>query len=210
MKKISYNAKAKILVADTETESLNLHLARPWQLGFTELEGTKIITEENIFIKWPDLRVSKGAARITGFNYDEYISKAVEPEEAVAKLIPYLENEEYALMGHNWLGFDAFLIRGLLIRTGNWKGWQQFINRVWDTLALGRAWRRNLEVDRENFLAFQFKQMGKPPKGEKKCNLMALAKDLGIEVDESRLHEASYDVFLNYQVGNKLCYKLDI
>ena len=66
----------KYIIFDTETEGLNLVSSKPWQLAWIEAKGKKIVKKQNRFLKWDDLNVSDDAARITGFNKKEYLSKA--------------------------------------------------------------------------------------------------------------------------------------
>ena len=63
---LRFNKKQKYIVFDTETESLALALARPWQLSWLVYEDHKIVKNEDHMIYWKDFNVSADAARITG------------------------------------------------------------------------------------------------------------------------------------------------
>ena len=67
---LRFNKKQRYVVFDTETEGLNLVTSRPWQIAWLVVEGEKIIDKRDFFIHWPNLNVSEGAARVTGFSYD--------------------------------------------------------------------------------------------------------------------------------------------
>ena len=73
---LRFNKKQRYVVFDTETEGLNLVTSRPWQVAWMVVEGDKIIEKNDLFIEWPDLQVSEGAARVTGFTEKEYNKNA--------------------------------------------------------------------------------------------------------------------------------------
>ena len=72
---LRFNKKQRYVVFDTETEGLNLVTSRPWQVAWMVVEGDKIIEKNDLFIEWPDLQVSEGAAKVTGFTEKEYNKK---------------------------------------------------------------------------------------------------------------------------------------
>ena len=69
---LRFNRNQRYVVFDTETEGLNLIKSRPWQVAWLIAEGDKIISRTDRFIHWPNLNVSEGAARVTGFSKKEY------------------------------------------------------------------------------------------------------------------------------------------
>ena len=62
---LRFNNSQKYIVLDTETESLNLVKSRPWQVAWIIAEGKQIKSKHSHFIKWPNLTVSEGAAKVT-------------------------------------------------------------------------------------------------------------------------------------------------
>ena len=207
--KLSYNNKQEYCVLDKETESLNLFLARPWQIAFSLCKGNKVIQSFERYPLFEDLNVSKGAARVTGFSYEKYRDLAVPAIEVAEELSSIVEDPKYLIVAHNGLGFDFFIYRTLMKSMNLWKGWG-FINRAIDTLPLSRCYNAEEKFDTSNFLASQMKFLGRPKKGSKKANLGAMCKSLDIELDPSRQHDAVYDVEKTFELFDKLKYKLEI
>ena len=65
---LRFNKNQRYVIFDTETEGLNLIKSRPWQIAWILAEGDKIIAKADRFIHWPNLNVSEGAAKVTGFS----------------------------------------------------------------------------------------------------------------------------------------------
>ena len=61
---LRFDKKQKYLVFDTETEGLNLITSRPWQVAWLIVEGGEILEKHDMFLDWPDLNVSEGAAEL--------------------------------------------------------------------------------------------------------------------------------------------------
>lgn len=207
--KLAYNRDWSGILFDTETESLNLHISRPWEIAWLSLKGGKVVEEREHILLWPDLKVSKKAAAITGFSYERYYDLAEDPKPILEELAETFYDEKTLLMGHNILGFDSMIMKKAFKLTNLWRGWG-FINKMIDSLALSRAYHAKLEVDRDNFLSFQMKQLGKPPKGAKKSSISAMCKEFEIEFDPGKLHCALYDVGRNLEIFNELIYKKDL
>ncbi len=210
MEKLSYNNKREIVIFDLETENLNLIAGKPWQIAWTRMKNGKVLDTQERYIFFEDLRVSKQAAIVTRFDYNYYKSRARPAEEVWEEFAPILYDSEVYLSGHNLASFDLPVMQTWGKLVGKWKGWADIYDRVIDTLLLGRIFNRNEVPDMENFLSCQLKEVGKPPKGSKKCKLSDLAGYLGIEVENTRLHGALYDIELNAKVLNALIYKMNL
>ena len=78
---LRFNKNQRYVVFDTETEGLNLVKSRPWQVAWLVAQGDKIISRNDRFIHWPNINVSEGAARITGFSKKEYDKKGRPPNQ---------------------------------------------------------------------------------------------------------------------------------
>lgn len=209
MKKLSYNYGQKFLIFDFESTNLNLIYARPFELGFIITQNKKILKEYQAYIWWPDLKMSKGAAAVTRFNYEEYKEKARPPEEVFTELKKWIDDPEIIYVAHNGIGFDWSIYKTWAKIMGKWDGWGDKLERTIDTMLCSRIYNDGRRPD-SNFLSSQLKEMGKPPKGAKKANLAAMSKALGIEIDEGMTHAALYDVHLTAQVADKLIYKLGL
>ena len=75
----------QFVVFDTETEGLSLTSSRPWQLSWIVCKGEKILEEHDEFVLYDDLNVSEDAARVTGFDKNNYLAKAKPPLEVWQK-----------------------------------------------------------------------------------------------------------------------------
>lgn len=211
MGKILLNKNTEVLVFDFETENLNLHpkLNRPWEVAYALYRGKTKIIERQRFIWWPDLNVGKDAARITRFNYDLYKEKAEDPKIVFDDLKKFFYESDCVLTGYNIIGFDIFMFRSLAEGAGDWRGYDLFTNRLYDTFCLAKAKALNIPIDEENIFASQLK-MPKKYARNIKLSLGEVAKSYNISYDKDQAHAAIYDIGVNYKVFNKLVYDLNL
>ena len=192
---------------DFETEHLGLGSSLPWQFAWTRMEKGKIVDSKEFYIDVPNLNVSIDAARVTGFNIYKYNDLKVPAETVVEFIEDQIVNSKDAFAGHNILGFDLYIMRNLYEVVGRDFDFKRIIYRCIDTLSLGRGRFHQIEVpdNKHERLAYMYKMLARPNKAFK-GSLSAIAKDFGIEFDESRLHDALYDIKLNAQVYKQLIY----
>lgn len=192
---------------DFETENANLINARPWQLGFI-LDNYGKTEIHNYYIKWNDLNISEGAKRITGFNESIYKKEAKDPLEVLNIFNKYFLDEKYYLFGHNILGFDC-LVYNVWLRALDLEENYKFLPRTLDTLSLEKAIHLKIDLSGKKNL---FKQLGLANRIVRgtKLKLSDLAKKYEIEVDESKLHDANYDIIINHKIFKKQIWKLKI
>ena len=208
--RLSHNFQQRYFVADSETEGLSLHLHRPWEIAYSIHQGNKVLAAKSLYPFYPDLKVGKRAAEITGFSMERYRDLATPKEDVWEEISSFLYHPDYLVVGHNFIGFDIFLIRRLAIDCGDWRGWKGYIEKVLDTLCLSRMHHNGTRPDMENFLGSQMQEIGRPARGSKKSNLSAMCKEFQIEVDPNKTHRGEYDCQLTNSVLNKLIYALDI
>ena len=211
MSLLRFKKDQKYLVADTETESLNLHFSRPWQVAYNVYSLNDGVIEQNYHnILWPDLKVSKDAARITRFdkNYKTFLKSAITPEEAYELFEPYLLNPDYYIIGHNFLGFDVYQIMNWARGVGKKLDWG-WVERVIDSNCLAKAIAQNIKPDRENFLAWQYKLNHERIRGLK-TNLTHVAKQYDIPVDSDKMHDALEDIKVNAYVFGRQLHEIEI
>lgn len=195
---------------DTETENLNLRLCRPWQLAFIVADKGWIKKEFDLYIDIDDLNVGDKAAQITKFSWDTYNSRKLPANDVIDIFESYLLDENNRLIGHNILGYDIYILGNLYKYAGRELDFKKIIYRFYDTLPIARAQHFGSPPpkDKYDFLAWQYKHLTKFEKTVK-TTLGALAKRNDIEVDETKQHDALYDVTINYKVFKKLEYALD-
>tara|TARA_R110002012_G_scaffold81399_1_gene205946 strand:- start:2517 stop:3182 length:666 start_codon:yes stop_codon:yes gene_type:complete len=211
--------KKKFLFMDFET--LNVCLSErfnlPWQVA-----AILIQTEENkkgsivnkkksvqdLYLKWDtDLKISKDAKRITKYSETAFRKRCIPQEEGFEKIFNLVEECDY-IVGHNFLGFDIYLLRNWYRKHG--KNYDHLPYKVLDTFAIAKAIGVNQKYKSNEcgFLDFQLKMMNIRKKGLK-CSLGALGKSNGITHDYDKLHDALVDLELNIKVWDKLKQQID-
>ena len=194
----------KYILFDTETENLNLKSTRPWQLAYLVFNNGKVIDKKSYYIWWEDLNISKEAAEITKFNYDIYKKNAQPPEVVWKEFSKYYCNEDYLIVGHNILGFDMPVVRNWARQIKKYYDWSSELKRYVDTNLLYKAVKLNMQIDKNNFLNFQFKV--RSIRARIKTNLTTACQENGIDIDTSKTHEALYDVEKNAEFFEKIKY----
>ena len=208
---LRFKYKQKYLIFDYETCNLNLGLEinKPWQLGYVIAEGKSIKKEEDSWLSWPDLKVSAGAARVTGFTKNKYDKKKGDPTKALDEFEKYLYNPDYLIIGQNILGFDVYIHnihRKLCGKSSDYS----YINRIVDTNCIARAIKMNINLESdEDFILWQYKLLSHRKKGIK-TNLRQLCKDYDIEFKDKSLHDAIYDVKKTHEVLMKMIWDIEI
>ena len=205
---LRFDRNQKYLVFDTETEGLNLINSRPWQVAWIVTQGDKVLEEHDVYVGWDDLEVSKDAARETGFSKQDYERRAIDCSDAMKKFASYLYNPDYKIVGHNLLNFDVYIVnvwRKLLNLTSDYS----FIDRIIDTRSIATAIAKNIPVDKENFLAWQYKMVNYIERGLK-TSQPTLLKRYDIPHDPKRLHDALYDIMMNYKIFRKQLYEIEL
>lgn len=198
---------------DLETENLNLVNGRPWQVGIVTFTLKENKGELDRYIWWPDLCVSKKAAQITQFNYQKYKERAEDPIKVLEEVEDIIFSKSYKIVNQNYLGFDAMVLnawrRALGKKVYNDYLYEDF--KVYDNLALSRAMKKGIKPDISsgiNFLGWQYRMLSIREK--LKCSLGVMAKELGAEVDDSKLHEAVYDCYQAAGVFRKQIWAMEI
>jgi len=204
---LKHNINQKYVVFDTETEGLSLTSSRPWQLSWILCQGDNILEQHDEYILFNDLNVSEDAARITNFNKDFYLQNAKEPMQIWQKFAPYLYDEKNILVGQNLLGYDIYILNVLMNHIGVKNNWS-FLTRIIDTKALATALFKDIEPSGDT-LSWQMKLMNFREKGLK-TNQAFLLKHFGIDHDPSKLHNALYDITMNYKIFRKLIMGVDV
>lgn len=207
---LRYDKESVFTFLDFETENLCLNFCnnRPWQLAMIKVQGEKIIDQRDIYIKWdPPINVSPGAAIVTRFDQQKYDRLAIPADIAFETMYEWLEETDY-IVGHNVLNFDVFLIKEYCLKYK--KPWKHFIPKIIDTLCLSKSIKFNIPYHKDlSLLEFQYKLMNSWQKGVK-TTLKAMGEHYQIEFDETRLHEALYDLGVNLKVWNKLKWGVEI
>ena len=197
-------------IIDTETEGLSLiGKNRPWQCGYVLYQNGRIIKESERFIRWDDLNISEGAARVTRFDWNEYRGKAEDPMVVLKDLEEHLGNSEIVKIIHNSHNFDAFIIKNWREALGLVNDYS-YLNDTIDSNALARAVKKGVKkIERQDWKMMMFRFANYVEKGLK-TSLTSLGKEFKIEHDYDSLHRGLSDVHLNIKVFEKLKWQIEI
>ena len=167
-----------------------------------------MIKKNDRFVKWPDLKVSEGAARITGFDIVKYNRIAENPDKVLNDLWPIISDPSYIIIGQNFLGFDAYVLNTFRKKCGL-KSDYSYIPRVLDTRSLAMAigmGRKELKrgdvMSQYRFLNFRDKKI--------KASQGALLKQYNIDHDPSKLHDGMYDIEMTFKIFWQQIQEIDI
>ena len=205
---LRFDKKQKYLVFDTETEGLNLIRSRPWQVAWLVVEGGKILEKHDMFLDWPNLDVSAGAAKITGFTMEEYNKRKESPRKDWEKFSKHLYDEDTFIVGQNLLGFDVYMVniwRELMKLEADYS----YVERIIDTRALAVAIAKDIPVDKDDFISWQYRLINHRER-KLKTSQAFLLKKYNIDHDPKRLHDALYDIEMNFKVFRKQLFDLEI
>lgn len=205
---LRFKRNQKYIIFDTETEGLNLIKSKPWQAAWIVAEGDRVIKKYDKLIHWDDLNVSPDAARITGFD-KKYYNNNSEPADKVWKeFSKYLYDDDYLIVGQNLLAFDVYMVDVWRNLIGE-KLDQSYIKRIIDTKAIATAIAKNAPVDKDNFIYWQYKWLNFRERGLKTSQL-TLLKKYDIAFDQKRLHDALYDIEMNFQIFRRQILEIEI
>jgi len=198
----------KYLVFDTETEGLNLFSSKTWQLSWIVCQGNKILETHDEFIVHKELNIPAVVKKLTGFNWDTYNRKAKPLDQVWSKFEKYIFDPQYIVVGQNLLGFDVYML-AILQRLLGQEPDYSYLPRIYDTRALGKAYREELDRPKGNLLSWQYKIINDRSL-KAKVSQNQLLKFFDIEFDESKLHNALYDIQMCYQIFLKLKKHMDL
>ena len=111
MKYVRDNPSQKYVIWDLETCHLSLLDSNlPWSIGYIIYQDGKILEKHNQYIKWDNLPISEGAAKITRFDMNVYKQKAEDPVKVLDKFEEYLLDSNYIGIYHNGSNFDIYVL----------------------------------------------------------------------------------------------------
>lgn len=196
---------------DFETCCLNLGSLdnKPWQLGYIIINNGKITQKHDCWIHWDDLKMSDTAAKMTGWTAKKYKQKAKSAKDILENFESYLYDPTYINVGHNILGFDIY-VHGIYRRCLNKKPDYSYVKRSIDTLCLAKAIKNDIAYKKDDdFYSWQYRLNNMIDRKSKK-KLIDLCKNYDIKIDESKLHDAMYDIEQNYEVFKKMLWEINI
>jgi len=208
---LRFNKNQKYIIFDYETCNLNLVSTKnkPWQLAFMVFQNNKILDTADYILDWPNIEVSKEAARVTGFTKTMYNKRKSCPRKALNHFEKYLYDEDIIPLGHNILGFDVYIHnihRKLLKLNSDYS----YIGRSIDTVCLAKAIKKDIKKNKNSeSIAWLYKLLNYRERGLK-TNLQQCCRDYEIDFDPKKLHDAMYDIKKNMEVFKKMLWEVEI
>ena len=194
---LPYNQK--YLIFDVESANLDLVGVQPWQIAWSLAEGNKITQSYNEYVDFPDFQIKDEIARMNHFNRQEYNRKKRPQKEVWDKFKKELLNPERIIIGQNLLFFDVYAVASLQKHIGERPDYS-YLPRIYDTRPLGKAYKEGLTIPKTgDLLSWQYKIVHDRTLKAKSSQLFQL-KNLGIEFDESKLHDALVDVEMTFKI----------
>ena len=207
---LRFNKDKTFVFIDFETENLCLNFRHniPWQMAMIKSKGDTKLSEHDFMISWDrPLNISEEAAKITRFDHKKYDQRK-QPHDTVFKVMEeWLEDADY-IIGHNILGFDAYLISEFYKKMG--KSSMHLINKFIDTYCLAKAYKLGLEKpSKQSLIEYQYTMLNVRKRGVG-GNLKTLGLKFDIEHDYDKLHDALVDLELNLKIWEKLKWEIEI
>lgn len=112
-------------------------------------------------------------------SYEDMLSVFIKLKSILSKYVdPFNKQDKFFLVGFNNRKFDDDFLRGFFLQNGDNYFGSWFWSDSHDILVLASYFLRNKRTKMENF------------------KLKTVAKYIGLEVDETKLHDAMYDIYL--------------
>lgn len=191
--------KQKYLIFDVESDNLNLAKVKPWQIAWCLAEGNKITDTFDMYLDMPDFSIKPEIAKMNHFNKFAYDKKKKPMAEVWNLFKKELFNKDRIVIGQNLIGFDVYAIASLQKYLGE-KPDYSYMERIYDTRPIGKAYKDGVPFPTSgDVLSWQYKIMHDRSSKTKSSQLYQL-KNLGIEFDESKLHDAVYDIECTFKI----------
>lgn len=184
----------KFLTLDFETEGLNLVKSRPWQVAWIVGDNKgNVLKERDYMLDVPDLQMRDIVAKLTGFTWETYNQRKVPMRPVIEELVA--DMRDCGIVGQNILGFDVYML-AVAMRMAGLKVDYSYIPRVIDTKALSKSLNLDIKPDGvQDLILWQYKVLNLEKRAGKNDQL-SLLKKYGIPFDETKLHDALYDVHM--------------
>lgn len=188
----------KLFFYDLETTGTN-----PARNGIHQMSGMIVIDgeiKETFDIKVqpnPKATIEQDALDVAGVTRETVLSYKPMTEVYRDDLIPMLDryidrydkNDKFFLVGYNNAHFDNDFLRGFFLQNGDKFFGSYFWANCFDCMVLATPFLAEKRAKMENF------KQG------------TVAKSLGIEVEDDKLHDALYDISICKAIYDKVCGK---
>lgn len=181
---------SKLLFYDVETTGLNPELHAIHQIsGIIVINNEKKLEFDIKCAPHPTALIELEALKVSNVTEEQikgYQANIFAHKELLSKLSRFCNKydklDKFHLIGYNNRGFDDSFFRQFFNHSGDKYYGSWFWNDTNDVMGLASAYLQEVRGQLDNF------------------QLRTVAKFLGIEVDETKLHDASYDIWLTWQI----------
>lgn len=199
---LSYNALDKIKehFFDLETTGVKFWRNGIHQIGgIVDIDGQETERFDIRLAPNPAATIEQEALDVAGVTLEQV--QSYQPmEEGYRQLVGILskyvnkfdKRDKMYLVGYNNAGFDNNFLRALFTQCGDKYFGSWFYPNCMDVYVMVTPFLMGVRNDMENF------------------KLMTVARTMGIEIDENKLHDATYDIELTRDIFYRIIGKMDV
>lgn len=177
---------SKLLFFDLETTGVKFWRNGIHQIGgIVDIDGQEAERFDIRLAPNPAATIEQEALDVAGVTLEQV--QSYQPMED-----GYRQLDKMYLVGYNNAGFDNSFLRALFQQCGDKYFGSWFYPNCMDVYVMVTPFLMGVRNDMENF------------------KLMTVAKTMGIEIDENKLHDATYDIELTRDIFYKIINKMDV
>lgn len=191
---------SKLLFFDLETTGVKFWRNGIHQIGgIVDIDGQEVERFDIRLAPNPAATIEQEALDVAGVTLEQV--QSYQPmEEGYRQLVGILskyvnkfdKRDKMYLVGYNNAGFDNNFLRALFTQCGDKYFGSWFYPNCMDVYVMVTPFLMGVRNDMENF------------------KLMTVARTMGIEIDENKLHDATYDIELTRDIFYKIINKMDV
>ena len=191
---------SKLLFFDLETTGVKFWRNGIHQIGgIVDIDGQEVERFDIRLAPNPAATIEQEALDVAGVTLEQV--QSYQPmEEGYRQLVGILskyvnkfdKRDKMYLVGYNNAGFDNSFLRALFQQCGDKYFGSWFYPNCMDVYVMVTPFLMGVRNDMENF------------------KLMTVAKTMGIEIDENKLHGATYDIELTRDIFYRIISKMDV
>ena len=191
---------SKLLFFDLETTGVKFWRNGIHQIGgIVDIDGQEAERFDIRLAPNPAATIEQEALDVAGVTLEQ-IQSYQPMEDGYRQLVSILskyvnkfdKRDKMYLVGYNNAGFDNSFLRALFQQCGDKYFGSSFYPNCMDVYVMVTPFLMGVRNDMENF------------------KLMTVAKTMGIEIDENKLHDATYDIELTRDIFYKIINKMDV
>lgn len=191
---------SKLLFFDLETTGVKFWRNGIHQIGgIVDIDGQEVERFDIRLAPNPAATIEQEALDVAGVTLEQV--QSYQPmEEGYRRLVGILskyvnkfdKRDKMYLVGYNNAGFDNNFLRALFQQCGDKYFGSWFYPNCMDVYVMVTPFLMGVRNDMENF------------------KLMTVARTMGIEIDENKLHDATYDIELTRDIFYRIIGKMDV